>query len=225
MHVILTTIFIVFFVICVLWLFTRKNVPDRLFAPSASLPVDIPVNHIIVDPIISATAENTTLYLKHSRKGCKTFVPFSTVTEPISEANFMTAINACENENIRGTSGYRCSGTVFVNQKWNSCPELELRNNNNTWVHAEKAKSISYIPKFISPTARKYLLRKDLGCKTIIPFNWNNYLFTLTVCDYAPACLGIFSKDDGLWNGCSEFHDEYSGAMWAKETDATKLSY
>jgi hypothetical protein len=249
MHVIITTIFILFFVICILWMFSRKNEPDRLFAPSASLPVDPPVVPVIVPPIPSAIAENESVYLKHTRKGCKSFVAFTTVTKAIIEADFMDAINACESENLTGSSGYRCVGTIYANDKWNSCTELDLRKNAGTWLNATHAKKISYIPKMKGTNGGNFLLRSDLGCKTKTPFskemvigmtlaslnNKTSLQAAIDACDtfttttLAGACLGVVSEktaaDEVVWHRCREFQPDHDTLVWAKETAETALSY
>lgn len=238
MHVIITSIFIIFFVFGVLWLFTRKNVPDRLFANSASLPVDPPVTHVMIPPIQSAIAENSSVYLKHTRKGCKSYVNFTTIADnqPLTESNFMDAINACENENLTGSSGYRCFGTIYANQKWNSCTDLDLRKNAGTWVNANKAKEISYIPKMKGSNGGNFLLRSDLGCKTMAPFaDVKSLQAAIDACEnfttttLLGACLGVvFEKNaanEVVWQRCREFRPDHDTLVWAKETDETELSY
>ena len=238
MHVIITSIFIIFFVICILWMFARQNEPDRLFAQSSSLPVDPPVVPVIVPPIPSAIADNKSVYVKHTRKGCTSFVNFTTVADikTLTEANFKEAINACENENLTGSSGYRCVGTIYANDKWNSCTELDLRKNAGTWLNESQAKKISYIPKIKGSNGADFLLRSDLGCKTTTPFaDVKSLQAAIDACEkftpttLAGACLGVVSEknaaDEVVWQRCRDFRPDHDTLVWAKETDDTKLSY
>jgi hypothetical protein len=205
----------------------------------------------MIPPIESAIAENKSVYLKHTRKGCKSYVNLTTVADikSITEANFMDAINACENENLTGSSGYRCLGTIYANDKWNSCTELDLRKNAGTWLNANQAKKISYIPRMIASNGGKFLLRSDLGCKTKTPFstemtikmllsNKTSLQAAIDACDtfattvLAGACLGVVSEknadDQVVWQRCREFqpdHDTLVWAKWEQDTDETALSY
>ncbi len=228
MHVWIVAIFMIFFVLSVTYFFKERNPP--LHSAAATLTMDPPITHVMETALETAMTDNDTKYIKHTRKGCKMYVPFTTISVPLTLPEHVQAINACEKENLTGKSGYRCVGAVFYDNKWNSCIEIMLQRNAGTWLNADKSAAVSYFSRQVGSEGGRFTLRPDLGCKRMAPWTGvTDEKGAINACDkFATsevngACLGVVNING--WQRCLELQPDHDTTVWVKDTPATTVTY